>query len=436
MFKDYAWIFIAVLLEVIASIMLFYKNKNNMNSKDTNRVNMIDSTTGYCDLNTAATAGIPAFSTTITAIKAKMVLVNGLNQIGAGTSKGVTTDTNLLRKTMSDLAMKCASATLGYANSVHNNTLKALVNFTRSKLDALKKEDVDDVCQGIHDATNTNIVVVTPFGANAGDVTDLQAAIDLYRTGTQNPRQAIIGKSQAIKQAKEMVREVIDDLLIGQLDVMTNTLQFSNKDFWNGYHQAREIIDLGSTSAKVRGTVLDENDVPLKNVLFTILKTGTDVKVTEVATDVKGKFIAAKLLPGDFDFKWELNGYKTVSEMNVHIAAGKELKRKIVMYELIIRYGDLAANAITNIDISGIDGKNIDLITVQVIGSAMKFYGSNTANAAPGVVFLEVAAGQTLVKTANEFGTAAGIGNGSNDYLNVQNSGGGQGHFTLWIELK
>jgi hypothetical protein len=39
---------------------------------------------------------------------------------------------------------------------------------------------------------------------------------------------------------------------------------------------------LGSTTAKVRGTVLDENDVPLKDVSFKILKTGTTEEVAKV----------------------------------------------------------------------------------------------------------------------------------------------------------
>jgi len=41
---------------------------------------------------------------------------------------------------MTDLAFKCGNATVAYANSVHNNTLKALVNYTETKLHGMKKE--------------------------------------------------------------------------------------------------------------------------------------------------------------------------------------------------------------------------------------------------------------------------------------------------------
>jgi hypothetical protein len=246
-----------------------------MKNENSNRVNMINANITFCDGNTTVTMSIPAFATVLAAIKAKMLLINSYNQIGGGTTKGVTLDTNALRKAMTTLAVKCANATLAFANSTNNNTLAALVDFSETELNRMKKEDVDDTCQAIHDATNNNIAGAGNFGVTPIDVTDLFAAIGLYRVASQNPRQAIISKSQAKLQVDLMVREVIDELLVKQLDKMANTLKPTQFEFWSGYKQSREIIDLGSTTAKVRGTVLDENDVPLKDVSFKILKTGT-----------------------------------------------------------------------------------------------------------------------------------------------------------------
>ena len=72
---------------------------------------MINATIALCDANTATTAGIASFATVLGNAKAKMVLINSLNQIGAGTTKGVTLDTNGIRKAMTALALKCANAT-------------------------------------------------------------------------------------------------------------------------------------------------------------------------------------------------------------------------------------------------------------------------------------------------------------------------------------
>lgn len=405
-----------------------------MKTQISNRVNMINTTTSFCDANTTATAGITGFAAVLAVVKGKIVLINSLNQIGEGTTTGVTTDTKLLRKTMTDVALKCANATLGYANSVNNNTLKALVNYSESKLNGMKKEEVDDVCEAIHDATHTNIAAAGPFGVTATDVTDLQTAIDVYRTATQNPRNAIISRSQAKRQVKTMVRDVIENFLTGQMDKMVNTLKSTDNNFWNGYKQAREIIDLGSTTAKVRGTVLDENDVPLKNVTFTVFKAGLPDKVAEVSSDVKGRFKAAKLPAGDFDLKWELNGYKTVREDNVHIAAGKELKRKVVMEVGALSEGNLDANKFTNISLNGVNPQNVTKVIMEAVGSPMRFYATSNPNAAPMSSWIEVPAGVVLEKTLNEFAMAVGFGNG-NDYLNVQNVGVGQGHWKFTVEV-
>ncbi len=305
-----------------------------MENRITNRINMINTTTGYADDNVAATGGISQFAITLGAVKSKMVLINNANIVAGGTSTGVTLDTNALRFAMEGLTMKCGRATLAFANSTSNNTLKALVNVTESGLKSEKKEDVDDVCERVKNACNANIAGATPFGVTATDVTDLATAIGLYRTATQNPRNAIISKSQANDNVSKMVGEVITDLLAGQMDLMADTLKISNVNFWSGWKQAREIIDLGSTTAKLRGTCLDQNDVPVSNVKLNIYKAGTTILLKQVITDSKGKFNATDLGAGFDDFKWELTGYTSVEELNEKVTAGKELQRKITMVKI------------------------------------------------------------------------------------------------------
>lgn len=407
-----------------------------MKTENSNRVNMINANITFCDANTAATAGIPSFATVLGSVKSKMVLINSLNQIAEGTTKGVTLDTNVLRKEMTALALKCANATLAYANSIHNNTLAALVNYSETKLNSLKKEEVDDVCEAIHDATDANIAGASNFGVTPTDVTDLQAAIDLYRTASQNPRQAIITKSQAKKNVTNMIREVIDDLLLAQLDKMVNTLKTSNRDFFDGYKQSREIIDLGKTTAKVRGTVLDENDAPVKGVKFVISETGTGNIIGETQTDVKGKYGITKLPVGNFDFEWSKSGYKTVTEENVHISAGKDLRRKIVMEKEIVIEGNIGAGTIVNINTNDGGDDKVTMqskVTVKVTGSTLRFYASDSPTGAPGTKFIDVQPGQAISKTVQEIALLIGADD-MNQFVNVQNVGGGNGHYKIMIQ--
>ena len=396
-----------------------------MKRENSNRVAMINTSVSYCDDNAAATAGIPQYALKVTEVKAKMVLVNGLNQIASGTSKGVTLDTILIREAMTNLAYKCANATLAYANDMNNNTLRVLVKLTMTDFEEMRKEDVDDVCQRVHDATNANIAAVVGYGIDLTDVTDLQVAIDLYRTSSQDPRKAIVSASQARAKEDELIREVIDNLLIGKLDVMTNTLRFSNNDYWRGYFQSRIIINLGVTTAKVRGTVKTEEDVPLVGVMFRIMETGTQNEVARVFTKVKGAFTGSNLPAGNFDFEWSFEGYETVTETNVRISAGKELQRKIVMEPssgtVTVWEGNLGMGMTGNVK-AGVIANPDATVKLEALLMPMNFFASGTPNGGAAGAVITVNPGMPVTMKLSVL--AAQIGwNAVNSFLNVQNGG-------------
>lgn len=408
-----------------------------MEQNDINRTNMINTVIQFSDANPAPTAGMPAWAAALTGLKAKMVLVNTYNQLGKASTSGVTTDIGVLRETMTEMALKCANATKGYANSVSDNTLKAQVDYVKSELDDEAKEDIDDVCQQIHDATNANIAGAGNFGITPVDVTDLQSAITAYRAASQGTRQAIVNRSQANQQVTTLVREAIDTYLIGQMDPMVNTLKISNNAHWLAWRQAREIINLGSTTAKVRGQVTRDNGMFLSNVSFTIYEAGTDSVVKQVITDAEGKFSAAQLAAGDYDFRWELDGYMTVNETNVQIAAGKELKRKIVMHEgggSATLTGDVAAGAIANINVMGIEVREETTIRLKVTGNTLRFYAATGNMEPPGTQYLDVLPGQIIQKTVIQFASMVGFDEELEDFLNVQNNGAVPGHWEMRFE--
>ncbi len=405
-------------------------------TKLTNRINMIGTVIGFCDANPAPTAGIPAWAAALADVKAKKVLIDGYNQVGTGTTTGVTTDTKVLKTTMTRMAWKCARATLGYANSVNNNSLKAIVKISETELNRLPKEDVDDRCQDIHDAANTNSAGAANYGLVVPtDITDLQSAIDLYRLGMQNPSQARLTIKQAKKEAKKLTDELIEEKLEGQLDVMVDTLKASNRTHWDMYKAARSIIDLGGTFAKVRGVITDKNGgLPLANVKFTVSEAGTSNVVKQVVTDAEGKFTSGQLAPGNYDLKWELKGYMMVSELNVNIPAGKELQRKFAMKAgggSATVEGDVAPGAIVNIQVMGLETVPETTVRVTVTGSNLRFYAATGNMEPPGTQYFDIVNGQILQKTVIQFATQVGFDNELEDFLNVQNNGTNPGHYKL-----
>src|SRR3972149_1700995 len=290
-----------------------------MDNVSSNQTNMIRTTESFSINNASDTSGIPAFAPVVGVVTSKRTLIDQLDQIINGTTKGVTLDTILLRKTMTDIAVRCAAATFAYAASQSNNTLKAQVDFTETKLNAKKKDEVDDVCQTIREVTDANIANVSNYGVSAGDTSSLQTAINLYRTSMQNPRQAKITKDEATNEIKKLIRDVIDNSFKDQMDKMVNTLKNSNPRFVSRYFSAREIINLGSTTAKLRGNVfIDADENPAVNATVILFVTGETTPAYQTKTNTEGYFTLPNLAENDYDLKIILPTFQDYFESAIH----------------------------------------------------------------------------------------------------------------------
>lgn len=302
-----------------------------MRGRDINRISMIGSTIAYCENNTSATGGITAFATALAKLKARKKELDKWMMEEMSPSTGVTTDVRTLRKKMSEQALRCANATLGYAHSVKNNELAEAVSLTGEDLRVLSKMDATDRCELIKNAASANISALADWGLTAGDITDLESKINAYRQQAQRPRLTIVTKSAANKKVKGLVRDTLDNLLKNDLDRMAETLRYSNREFWSGYKMAREIIDLGVRHSRVKGVVMDETDKPLTGIRFGIYDTETRKLLHEVVTSANGVFNVGRLPRGDFDFVWEGEGFEKRTESSVKIGLGKVLRRRVVM---------------------------------------------------------------------------------------------------------
>jgi hypothetical protein len=308
-----------------------------MDTISSDQTNMIRTTIQLCADNVGATSAISAFPATLAQAETKLLLIDQFDQIAMSTSKGVTLDTNALRISMSSIGIKCASAVLAYAGSVKNNTLIAQVNYTEPKLNKLSKDEVDDVCQTIREVADLNMLNAQSFGINASDTSDLQSTINLYRIGMQNPRQAIINKSDAIRQIKQLIREVIDEIFKVQMDKMVNTLKKSNPSFVDKYYQARIIIQLGSSTTKIRGTVnYTENKKPIYAASVTLRNAGQSTIAYQTKSDNDGLFHISDIKPGNYDIEVTHPDFIAFSETNIHFAPGKKIQRKYILKKAAI----------------------------------------------------------------------------------------------------
>lgn len=292
---------------------------------------MIGSTIIFCEENSSAWAGISAFAGVLNQVKLKKKEVDEEHEIALVTSKGVTEDVRRLRKDMTQQAVRIASATFALANTIGNNDLASQVNFTANKIGKMSKEKATGRCQAIKDAAQPHVAALAAYGILPTDFTDLQTAINLYREKAPNPRLAIINRGKAKRKIAETVRYILDNLLSKQLDHMAAIVMFTNAPFYKGYLMAREIIDLGVVHTKIKATVVDENKLFVEPVKLTVLETGTQKIVRTAVSEGGGRVHINPMSVGLFDFKWEATGFVTKIETGVRVAAGKVVRRKVVM---------------------------------------------------------------------------------------------------------
>ncbi len=91
---------------------------------------------------------------------------------------------------------------------------------------------------------------------------------------------------------------------------------------------------------------------------------------------------------------------------------------------------DVASAMIKNIVLGDINPSAETMVMFEITGSTLRFYFSPNAGDAPGPVFYERAPGTTTITIA-EFSTLLGFSEGVNTKLNVQNTGGANGHYKI-----
>jgi hypothetical protein len=298
-----------------------------------NKMRMINGVVVFVEADTAPYASMSQFPIIIGNVKTKMVVVNGLNMIAEGTSKGVRADVNTVRVAMETLAEKVAKGTFAYASVTNNNTLKAIVDWTAPKLHKLQKENVDDVCEAIHDAANAIIAALGGYNVTAADLTALAAAIALYRPLTGKTRESQVDINLAKEQMQTIVSGIMSTELKEQADPLIATLKTTNRGYFDKYQKMRAVLDLANTHAKVRGNVHDEDtEAFINDVIVNLYKVGEAAVYKTTKTLGKGGFSINEVdTPADYDIEWKKTGYITKIEGGVHIGSGKEIKRSVTL---------------------------------------------------------------------------------------------------------
>ena len=297
-----------------------------MNNSNGNKVNMIHSTTKCCENNPTATASIDAFAPELAGVLVRFSLLSKYDFVNLTGTKGVTKDTHEIRKNLTLLTKKFASALYAYASSTGNNALKSKVNYSISQLNRLKIEEIGAVGLEIMNEAATYIAQIGAFGIVPTDMTDFQTLVSTYIDAIQNPRIAKLERMKANAKTREIIGEIIK-IFEEKMDPMVETLLPTNPTFVTDYFRARTIIDQGHTYTKFRGTITDANGNGLARIALEIKDANSGITIYNTITDPNGNYILTNIAAGDYHVTIAAAGFEPLTDQGVHIVRGREVGR-------------------------------------------------------------------------------------------------------------
>jgi len=215
-----------------------------MKTTQENKLSMYEATIEVLDNNSALIAPIAALVAAKSAAVTKTVAIRAANMVQQMTTKGKTMDKADRKDLLADTAYAIAGSVQAYAAENNNNDLYMLVNFSRTTLKKADDEEIQQMCQLIHDQANAIVLDLADYGVDAPKLAALQALIDAWSTQSQAPRVAISERVAATSSLPVLFAET-DDILKKRVDKLMEQFYLTEKTFYDTYKAARKIVNAG-----------------------------------------------------------------------------------------------------------------------------------------------------------------------------------------------
>jgi len=219
-----------------------------MNKVNVSRLTMYDTVIAYCNNNADTVATVPAFQTAFTAFETTVGDIHDTVQLEANIISGITTDKSQLKATLCQQAADNCAVIFAYASTTNNNELKEQVSFSFWDLKRLTDEMLIPTCSNIYNGLNDNSKALKTFGITAGNISDLQTAIDDYQAILVSPRNAVTQRSAHGTALGNLFKQA-NDILKSQLDKVAVQFKSTAETFFVAYKKNRAVVGPGVAKA-------------------------------------------------------------------------------------------------------------------------------------------------------------------------------------------
>ena len=280
-----------------------------MTDSQSNKLDMYNVVFNYYTTNQTIIDAVPARQTAFGQLGLNIALINKEIAGQSSNTTGVAQDKTALRNTLDNITNTVLQTSKAWALSINNNTLAAEFDYSLSDIERIKDDTIQGFCNYRIQIVNQNLPALADYGIDATAVTAWQDALTAYVNVLESPRVAINTRHLHTQKLKELFSQT-QDLLTQQTDPLMVVFKLSDPTLYNGYKQARIIINRGGQSGpntpatadiiKLQGNVIDaDTNTAIEGATITLLfEDGTPSITTN--TNVSGNYeLSIKQVPKD-----------------------------------------------------------------------------------------------------------------------------------------
>lgn len=296
-----------------------------MNSRQEDRLSMYIVVDNYLqNADSATLALMPNFSSLFNRFRNNVDLIRsksfeqGLNRKGNRMTK------EEYRNLLIERALNVSNRVKAYASEENNLVLKQEVTFNYTSLNRLRDAYLPDVCQGIHTIAVANLANLATYGVTEPLLNALRETILGYNSYLPLPRTGIVTRKLLTEQIAELFKE--NTTLIDRLDELVEMIKTDNPEFVKNYFFSRKIVDTGHVKLALRGTIVDQDGMPINKVTITV----ATIPEQETKSTDKGYYQFKTLPDGQYQLLFKREGYYTES-LIVNILHTTRLQCNLIM---------------------------------------------------------------------------------------------------------
>lgn len=287
-----------------------------MNAMQEAQLSMFRAVESHGDANPQIIARVPAFQTSFTLFKSKIVSIVEAMQKEDLVTKGITLGKSEAKKELCQFASDVAGPIFALAETTNNSQLKNEVNFSYSKLVQTKDDGLAPRVRNIHASAVANLADLTGYGISSEMLDSLLAKIEAYSLKVPNPKNAMAIKKTIRENIKALVKET-NAILKNQMDKSIVILKTANPDFVSTYTANRVIIDPPKGQTQLKGKIINSlNKMPVEGATIAI-------DTFTAMTDANGKFQIGNMRLGTYNLEVLADGFQQAPQASILIKQGK-----------------------------------------------------------------------------------------------------------------